>query len=309
MNSTPPADPTGRQFHIVSRDGRVSAQIAQVGASFRALTVDSVESIMRYPQGTAAPAASGTTLVPWPNRVRDGEWTQRGVTRRLSITEPKYGNAIHGLLRYAPYELTGEAPDAVTLSATVFPQTGYPFQLDTHVRFAVTPDGVEVTHLIANVGADDAPVALGVHPFVCIGDAPIAELTVEVDGSSRFEVDDQMIPVRQSPVDAATDLRHPRLLGELSLDTAYADIRRDADDRISATLRAPNGRAVRLWAGSGFHHLQVFTTDRYPGHPLAVAIEPMTAPANALNSGEGLRWLAPGETWELRWGIISSDRM
>jgi aldose 1-epimerase len=29
----------------------------------------------------------------------------------------------------------------------------------------------------------------------------------------------------------------------------------------------------------------------------------MTAPADALNSGEGLRWLAPGETWHLSWGI------
>ena len=29
----------------------------------------------------------------------------------------------------------------------------------------------------------------------------------------------------------------------------------------------------------------------------------MTAPANAFNSGEGLRWLAPGETWHLSWGI------
>jgi aldose 1-epimerase len=29
----------------------------------------------------------------------------------------------------------------------------------------------------------------------------------------------------------------------------------------------------------------------------------MTAPADAFNSGEGLRWLAPGETWDLGWGI------
>jgi aldose 1-epimerase len=34
-----------------------------------------------------------------------------------------------------------------------------------------------------------------------------------------------------------------------------------------------------------------------------VAIEPMTAPANAFNTGAGLRWLAPGESWTLRWGI------
>ena len=37
--------------------------------------------------------------------------------------------------------------------------------------------------------------------------------------------------------------------------------------------------------------------------PLVVAVEPMTAPAEAFNSGRGLRRLAPGETWELHWGI------
>ena len=43
-----------------------------------------------------------------------------------------------------------------------------------------------------------------------------------------------------------------------------------------------------------------------PGGPTlgrAVAVEPMTAPANAFNTGAGLRWLEPGETWTVRWGI------
>jgi aldose 1-epimerase len=34
-----------------------------------------------------------------------------------------------------------------------------------------------------------------------------------------------------------------------------------------------------------------------------VAIEPMTAPADSLNTGEGLRWLEPGEEWIAAWGI------
>ncbi|WP_344788067.1 hypothetical protein [Arthrobacter ramosus] len=30
----------------------------------------------------------------------------------------------------------------------------------------------------------------------------------------------------------------------------------------------------------------------------AVTVEPTTAPADAFNRGEGLRWLEPGEVWE-----------
>jgi aldose 1-epimerase len=104
-------------------------------------------------------------------------------------------------------------------------------------------------------------------------------------------------------VDAATDLRAGRRVGELSLDTAFGDLVRDDDGRIRTTLTAPDGRSLTLWQGEGFDYVKVFTTDRYPGHPLALAVEPMTAPADALNSGQGLRWLAPGESWELRWGI------
>jgi aldose 1-epimerase len=60
---------------------------------------------------------------------------------------------------------------------------------------------------------------------------------------------------------------------------------------------------LTLWQGEGFDWAQVFTTDRYPARPLALAIEPMTAPANAFNSRTNLRRLAPGQTWTLEWGI------
>ncbi len=33
----------------------------------------------------------------------------------------------------------------------------------------------------------------------------------------------------------------------------------------------------------------------------------MTAPPDAFNSGEGLRWLEPGDIWEARWGIRFED--
>jgi aldose 1-epimerase len=35
-----------------------------------------------------------------------------------------------------------------------------------------------------------------------------------------------------------------------------------------------------------------------------VAVEPMTAPADAFNSGEGLAWLEPGASFAAKWGIL-----
>ena len=301
------ADPTGTQYELRSPDGRATASITQVGASLRGFTVDGVDLVPRYPLGTPAPAASGVVLVPWPGRVRDGRWTQYGETRQLAITEPQTGNASHGLLRFGAYTATAHDEASVTLAATVFPQTGYPFQLDTEVIYAVSGMTLTMTHRITNVGGSDSPVALGTHPYLCIGDVSTADLVVRASGATRVVYDDQKIPISEGPVDAETDLRPGRRVGDVDLDMTYGVLAHDADGVVPTTLTAPDGRRLTLWQGEGFDYLQVFTTDRYPGQPVAIAIEPMTAPGDALNSGLGLRWLAPGETWELRWGVLFEE--
>jgi aldose 1-epimerase len=298
------SDPTGERYRL--HTGEVTAEIAQVGAALRALTVGGIDLVPRYADDLPTPAASGIVLLPWPNRVRDGQWTQRGTTRRLAISEPALGNASHGLLRFAAYRAEIEAPETVTLRADVFPQTGYPFHLENRVTFALTDAGLTVHHEIVNAGADEAPVALGIHPYLCIGDVDTADLVLTASGRTRAVLDDRKLPIGDEPVDAETDLRGGRRVGDLDLDLAYTDLERDTDGRIRQTLTAPDGRVLTLWQGHGFDWVQVFTTDRYPGHPLALAVEPMTAPADAFNSGTGLRWLAPGEQWSLEWGITLS---
>lgn len=298
-----PHDPTGIQYLLHSSDGRVHAHLTQVGATLRGLSVDGVDIIAPYPLGMPAPAASGTVLVPWPNRVRAGRWSHGGTDYRLWITDPAVGSASHGLLRFMPYTLVTRSADDVTLAATVFPQSGYPFQLDTTVTYALTANGLTVTHEIVNVGANTAPVALGTHPYFTIGDVPTAELTLTSPGAGMLVLDDALIPIGEVPVDAASDLRHGARLGDVSLNTTYTDLARDPDGILRHHLRAPDGRTVTIWQGADLDYVQVYTTDRYPGRELAVAIEPMSAVPDALNSGRGLRWLAPGESWVTQWGI------
>ncbi|MDI6943791.1 aldose 1-epimerase family protein [Microbacterium barkeri] len=300
-------DPTGEQVVLRAQGalGEVTAQIAQVGASLRALTVGGVDLVSRYPEGERTPSASGIVLVPWPNRIRDGRWSQRGVTEQLAISEPKYGNASHGLLRFAPYEIVAGDAEA-TLSAVVYPQTGYLFTLATSVTYTLVDDGLAVTHRIRNAGDGEAPVALGTHPFFEIGGVDTADLVIAAPGTTWFEVDDRMLPVAEHDVDDATDLRGGVRLGDVALDRAYGDVVRGEDGLARTTLTAPDGRTLTVWQDESFGFVQVFTTENYPGRDLAVAIEPMTAPADAFNSGRALTWLAPGEEWVLRWGVSYS---
>lgn len=299
MSETP--SPTGIPFSL--RRGDVTAEITQVGASLRHLAVGGVDIVPPYPADEPTPMASGVVLVPWPNRIRDGVWQDGDVTRALAITEPKLRNASHGLLRFTAYDLVEQSESSLTLRGTIVPQTGYPYLVETTVTYALTDAGIEVTHTLTNHSATTAPVALGTHPYVTIGGVDPRELVLHIPAETYFETDDRMLPIGEQPVSGGTDLRAGRRLGDVELDTGFATLRRDADGLARTTLTAPDGRTVTVWQGEGFDYVQAFTTDRYPGQPLVVAVEPMTAPAEAFNSGRGLRRLAPGETWELHWGI------
>lgn len=290
--------PTGIQVHL--QRGAVTAQIAQVGASLRGLTVGGVDLISRYPENIPTPSCSGVVLVPWPNRVRDGSWDDEGTSRQLSITEPKFNNASHGLLRFSSYEIR-QTDAAATLHATIHPQTGFPYEIETSVTYALTDAGIQVTHMLTNRSDAAAPAAVGTHPFITIGDVDARDLVLKVAAATQFDTDERMLPTGTSP--APDSLSEGTRLGDVALDTGFTDLSRDADGKVRHSLTAPDGRRVTLWQGEGFDFVQVYTTTNYPGYELAVAIEPMTAPADALNSGLGIRRLAPGETWTLRWGV------
>lgn len=310
--------PTGLQHRLVidsasggavgstgGGSGRSTAVITEVAAGLRSYAVNGIDLLETFDESGTPPMAAGIVLVPWPNRIRDGQWTQGGVTRQLAITEPARHNASHGLLRFMPYRRAAGSDSSVVLAATIFPQSGYPFHLETTVEYVLTPEGLSVTHGVHNVGTDAAPYAVGAHPYLQIGGVPTSTLTVQVSAATRILVDKRQNPVGQEPVDGTTqDLREGRLVGDLDLDDGYADVTMQAG-RVEHRLLAPDGRALTLWGDENMRYVQVFTPRSFPSPTThqAIAIEPMTAPANAFNSGAGLRWLQPGERWSVSWGI------
>jgi aldose 1-epimerase len=295
---------TGTQFTVTS--GSTSATITQVAAALRAFSVDGVDAVQSYSTDTVAPYGSGTVLVPWPNRVDGGTWSLDGVEQQLDITEPKLHNAIHGLLRWCAYEPVAQSDSSLTLAASVFPQHGYPFHLETTISYTVTDGELEVVHTIVNVGDANAPVAIGTHPFITIGDVPAEDLVLSLAAGTHFPVDERLIPTAEEPVDGTDwDLRAGKRLGDLTLDDGFGAVEH-VDGVATHALTAPDGRRVELWQDDNFGYVQAFTTRLYPvgaATGLAVAVEPMTAPTNAFVTGQSLKWLAPGEQWEARWGI------
>jgi aldose 1-epimerase len=289
--------------------GDVRAELGTVAALLRSLTVGGAALVEHTPPDQTPAFGNGIVLVPWPNRVRDARWTLDGESQQLDITEVARGGALHGLLRFTDYDVREQTPDAATLGALIAPQHGWPFILDTWVRYALTPDGITVTHGVRNLSARSAPWAVGTHPFLRVGDAPVEQLTLTAPAATYFVVDERLNPTSEDPVTAPVDLRTPRVVGDLELDTAYGSLAHaNAGDGRgdSAWLIAPDGARTTLWQDLDWGYLQVFTTDSFPragAFGRAVAVEPMTAPPDALNSGQSLIWLDPDATWEGSWGL------
>lgn len=300
--------PVGQPIPL--RRGQVEARIGTVAAALRSLTVGGAHVTQPTPDDRMPASANGIVLSPWPNRVRDARWTWRGEAQPLDVTEVENGNALHGLLRYTEYAVRAQSDDEVSLASTIYPQHGWPFLLETWVRYRLLDDGLEVTHGVTNHSADPAPYATGAHPFLRVGDTPIADLELVVPASRYVAVDQRLNPTGLIAVDGTPfDLRDGPRVGELQLDTAYGDIAVTdvVDGRgTSATLIAPDGARTILRQDLDWGWVQVFTSHVFagPDRPIdAVAVEPMTAPPDALNSGTGLRWVEPGESWQGGWEL------
>ncbi|MEC5190316.1 aldose 1-epimerase [Arthrobacter sp. MP_M7] len=295
---------SGRQYEL--RRGDALAVVTELAAGLRLYSRGGMQLTESYGDGEISPGASGITLAPWANRVEDGVWYLNGKRQQLDITEVSRNNASHGLLRNAAYELVDEAEFSVTLEAAVFPQHGYPFLLRHRVQYELAEDlGLVVRQQLTNDAEQPAPFVLGAHPYLRLGDVPSEELTITVRAATRLVTDERLIPRSAEAVDGTFDLRAGKPVGALDLDSAYTDL--EFDDGVARhTLAAPDGRSVSLWQDTNCAYTHVFVTTEFPGRTKAVAIEPMTGPANAFNSGDGLRWLAPGERFAMTWGISAT---
>jgi aldose 1-epimerase len=293
----------GRRLTV--RSGETVLEVGTVAAVIAGLRVGGVELTEPIPEGEAPLMCNGIHLSPWPNRVRDGRWQLDGAAQQLDITEPERRTALHGLLQFTDFEVREEADDRVRLGAFVPPQHGWPFALEVEVEFRAVADGIRVTHTAINRSAVRVPYATGAHPYLRIGDTGVENLRVFLAADTFFEVDERLNPVGTAPVDGTpVDLRHGPAFRELDLDTAYGDVRHV--DGASAWVVAPDGAKLELLQDEDWRYSQVFTTDIFPqggGLRSAVAVEPMTAPPDALNSGEALIWLEPGERWSGSWGL------
>jgi aldose 1-epimerase len=298
--------PSGRQFEL--RHGAQRAIVVEVGGGLRQYEVDGRPVLDGYDLDRMADGGRGQPLLPWPNRLGDGTYEFDGQQLQLAIDEIGRHNAIHGLTRWLNWAPVEQATDRVRLSQRVYPRPGYPFTLDLEIEYALDDAGLTVRTTAHNGGSRALPFGAGQHPYFTLGSPLVDTNELQLPARALVELDDarrlptgQLLPVAGS----AFDFRTSRQIGSLQIDACFTDLIREGDGRARVVLSDPQSRSsVTIWMDERYRYVQAFS-----GETLAperrrrgLAVEPMTCPPHALQTGTDLIVLQPDETCTLAWG-------
>jgi aldose 1-epimerase len=209
-------------------------------------------------------------------------------------------------VRWVAWSAGEREPDRVVMEHTLRPQPGYPFSLRLGLEYALSDKGLRVTTTATNIGSEACPYGSGMHPYLTVGTPTVDTVVLRAPGQTVLRADERALPVGTAAVDGTElDFRRAKPIGATKLDNAFTDLERDDDGLARVELRRPGDETtLSLWLDETYPYVQLFTGDPLPSvKRRSLAVEPMTCPANAFRSGEGLRVLAPGESTTGAWGL------
>jgi galactose mutarotase-like enzyme len=204
-------------------------------------------------------------LFPSPGRL-DGDRFERG-GRSGAMKQ-------HGFARDLAWDVKESGPrDAVlVLASSERTLAAYPWRFRLEARFALRGACLRFELRVENADTAPMPFAFGTHPYFVVHDK--ARARIPTRATRAFDnVKKAVVPFRGFDLAAGEVDMH-------LVDHGAADARLELGDGRSVALRASD--EMRRWV--------VWTL---PGKDF-VCVEPWSAPANALNTGEALIELAPG---------------
>jgi aldose 1-epimerase len=295
---------------LTSPEGELEATFAPRTGMVGCSLLHRGEELLHVGGGLSEYAGRGTTfgiplLYPWANRLAGFDYAALGKHVGLEHRSPLIpldpnGLPIHGLLGASPHwEADRARPGATALSASLdfgaYPGLVRAFPYPHSVRLDLRLSDTEL-HIATIVKADRGtavPVSFGFHPYLRLPGAPREEWEIKVPVQERLLLDDYMIPTGER--EPAGDLSGP--LGDRGFDDGYAGV--EADQPFTL---AGGGRRIEVRMNEYFPFAQVYSP---PGAGF-ICFEPMTAPTNALRSGDHLPVVEPGETFVAVWTITVS---
>jgi galactose mutarotase-like enzyme len=182
----------------------------------------------------------------------------------------------HGFARNLPFTVERRDPRSVTLAlaANDETRTRFPFEFRVELTISVTGRALEIAQRFRNLGAAPMPLHAGFHPYFFVPDADRVRAQIETRATRAFD------NVTKKDVDfTGFDFSKPEV-----------DLHLHDHGSTRSSLRRPGGPTVQITGSPEFGHWVVWSL---AGKDF-ICVEPWTAPGNALNSGAGLLWVAPG---------------
>jgi aldose 1-epimerase len=258
--------------------GRLRAAFApEVGMVGCSLTDDG-EELLGQRGGLEAYRERGSTfgiplLYPWANRLA-GEVSSDLVRRDAN------GLPIHGLLAaYPGWELRDRTTDwlSARLDWTAHPElmAGFPWPHEVDIEVELAEDALTIATIVRASGDEPMPISFGWHPYLTLPGVPRAEWEVSLPVKTRAILDARGIPTGET--EPAPFTHGP--LGDRPFDDFYPELAGPPEFAL-----AGGGRRIVVRFEEGYRHAQVYG----PPEQDLICFEPMTAPVNALASGDGL---------------------
>ena len=272
------------------------------------------DELLAQNAGVGAYAERGKTmgiplLYPWANRLAGFRYAvaDRAVEvphDRALVALDGNGLPIHGVIGgRLGWELAqAPAPDARSLTARLSwteasPElfAVFPFAHELSYEARLAGGRLQIAITVHACGAQAVPLAFGFHPYLVLPGVPRERWLIELPAMRHLELDASQIPIEPG---------EERQAERFELEGHQFD---DGFDAVAAPARfaAEAGeRRIELELLEGYPCAQVFA----PPASEFICFEPMTAPANALVSGMGLRLLASGGRFRAAFSIRVSDR-
>jgi galactose mutarotase-like enzyme len=296
----------------VSRDERLTLRAADLEADFipaAGMVGCSLrhrgEELLGQRGGVEAYVAQRKTfgiplLHPWANRVARRRFRLGG--REVAIDPgatplrlDDNGLPMHGLLSAAEGWQVVRHDDGA-LAATfdfaahealiaAFP---FPHRLDYEATLAGPALTIAVT--VTATGEAPVPIAFGFHPYLRLPGVERSEWEIEIPVAEQLRLDPDMLPTGERIAAHVA----PGRLGSRTFDDAYT-----APPDGAPFVLAGGGRRVEVAFDAGYPFAQVYA----PADDDVIALEPMTAPANALVDGDALPTVPPGERYRAAFSI------
>jgi aldose 1-epimerase len=278
------------------------AIVSSTGAALLELSIDSKRLITRTVDSIEIFA--GSVLAPWQNRLAQGEWLDSsGDKRSLAINEQVLGNALHGLVFAAEFVVLEQSSNRVVLGKQIVATDGYPFNVDIEITYEINELGFSCEFSATNASESAAPFVIGFHPYFTIGDPEGA--TLKIPAQSYYPQDANKIPLaKASVIGTSFDFRSARELVGVTLDDYFTDLE-TTNGEVTSSLRTANW-SMELSQSANLRHLVVYLKNDYESEGklvTAIAIEPASGPANALNSKEDLTLIEPADSFRGNWSV------